>query len=520
MGAATLAVGIAFANLLILTLVRALDRSRELAVRMAVGAGPGEPRRQLVLEAVIVALLGGAGASLLALWSTPWISRLALDFGGLARRDITIGLPTVLALGVSAIAGGALCGLLARPAATLTSLRGGRSDPVGHLAARRALVAAEAGVTLVLVALLAVVGTSLDRVLAIDPGFEPEGLVKAQLSLPPADYPDAASVTGFYAALRTGLASRLSGASVAIVDEAPMTGDGGRRAVALVGGDRGVDAVVRAATAGYFETLGVGVAEGRGYAPSEAEAVRIPVLASTELVRALGFEGAALGRALRIDGVDAEVEIVGVVEDVRHRALDEPLLPSLYLPAERFPSASSVLMVRSDHPPAIVIAAARDEVAILDPGLPLYGVATMADVVARSPGVPALRLLTVILAAFGLLAMALSALGLFGTVAHDVRRRAREIDLRVALGARPGSVVWGTLVRNGRPVLIGLAGGAAVCVALTGTISTLTVQVTAVEAGVLLVLASASVLVVTLGAALPAARAAARREPMAGLRRD
>jgi putative ABC transport system permease protein len=213
-------------------------------------------------------------------------------------------------------------------------------------------------------------------------------------------------------------------------------------------------------------------------------------------------------------------EVVGVVGDVKHRALEEPLLSTMYLPAAQFPSPSSILVIRSERPDATVIATVREEVARLDANLPVYGVRSMRDVVAASPGVPARRLLTAALAAFALLALLLSTIGLFGVAAHDVARRRAELALRVALGATPASVATTTLAHNALPVGAGLAAGGVLSIGATRALAaivhspdTLTFVGTGAIAALLIALTSFS-------AVLPVALRAGRSDPLGTLRTD
>src|SRR5207247_4594545 len=152
-------------------------------------------------------------------------------------------------------------------------------------------------------------------------------------------------------------------------------------------------------------------------------------------------------------------EIIGIVRDVKHRALDELPSQTTYLSAWQSPSRSSIVVVRSGRPDEHVVAAVREEVARLDRNLPVYRVRSMQDVIGASPGVPARRVLTATFLGFSLLAIVLGAIGLFGVVAHDVASRRSELALRIALGADPIRILTATLSRGaamiGWGVLIG-----------------------------------------------------------------
>ena len=177
---------------------------------------------------------------------------------------------------------------------------------------------------------------------------------------------------------------------------------------------------------------------------------------------ATGTPGGAawpIGRRVRVGTNGPEAEVIGVVSDVKHRALDEGLTPTVYQSAPQAPSRSSVLVVRSTQPDADTAAVVRDEVARLDRLLPVYGIRGMQERVDQSPGVPERRLLTAAFAAFALLAVVLSAIGLFGVVAHDVTSRRRELAVRMAVGADPVHIMTSTTGRAVSMVGIGLAAG-------------------------------------------------------------
>jgi ABC-type antimicrobial peptide transport system permease subunit len=212
-------------------------------------------------------------------------------------------------------------------------------------------------------------------------------------------------------------------------------------------------------------------------------------------------------------------EIVGVVGDVKHRALDEAVSPTVYLSAWQSPSRSSIVVARSARPVADVIAAVREEVARLDRDLPVYRTRSMQDVVAVSPGVPARRVLTATFMGFALLAVVLGGIGLFGVVAHDVASRRTELALRIALGADPMRILRATFGQGALMVGSGLAAGALLSIwatrALSGVVFA-TNHFDLLSVG----LAAAMLTVVGAGAVLPAARRAARTDPVIALRSE
>jgi ABC-type antimicrobial peptide transport system permease subunit len=219
-----------------------------------------------------------------------------------------------------------------------------------------------------------------------------------------------------------------------------------------------------------------------------------------------------VGRQIRLGQEALMADVIGVVGDVKHRVLDEAPVPTLYTSSLQEPSNSSILVIRSSRSAADVIAGVRDEVARLDSNLPVYRVRPMEEVVARSPGLPARRLLAAAFTAFALLAVVLSTIGLFGAAAHDVACRRAELTLRIALGAPPMRILRATLSRGVAMVGIGLALGSVLSIwavdALSGVIFTTG------RADALGIAVAAIVLMAAgAGAVLPAALRASHTDP-------
>ena len=230
---ASAAISLALINLTGLLVVRAIERHREFAIRRALGASATQLAKQLLIEAHVLVALGAVGGILVALWITPLVGRLALDqFGSVATSDLEVNWRAITALGLAVWPCAWLCGL----AVSARGLRAKGSDllsrtaPAGprELALRRLLVAAEITLAFVLLASLAVVGRSLQRTFAINPGFDAAHVLTAQVSLPPVRYPDLQRVAAFYQNIDQALSNRLGRENVAIVDELPLTGDSGR----------------------------------------------------------------------------------------------------------------------------------------------------------------------------------------------------------------------------------------------------------------------------------------------------
>ena len=523
-GAAALAMLIAFTNLAGLLIVRSIDRRRELAVRSALGARRSEIARQLLLEAEALVVMGTVGGVLLAWWLTPLLGRLALEqFGAVANRNLAVSWRVIGVVAMVAAACAAICGslpafLVARRS-IVSVLRGGATPPPRELTLRRVLVIGEVALAFVLLVSLTLVGRSLLHVLAVNPGFDAHGVLISQVSLPAASYPTLERVVSFYSALQSALEERLGPHAVSIIDELPLTGDRGRTLVRVRPTDIGRETVVREAGTAYFDVMRIPTVAGRSFDLRDNSSAPRRVVVSESLAASVFAFEQPIGRQISL-GATAEVaEVIGVVGDVTHRALDEALSPTVYLSAWQSPSRSRHVVVRSARPDANVIGAVREEVARLDRDLPVYGRRSMPELVAASPGVPARRALTATFMGFAVLAVVLGAIGLFGVVAHDVASRRAELALRIALGAAPLRIVSATLGHGALMVGSGLAAGGLLSIWAARALGAVAVgadRVDILSVGV----AAAILMVVGGGAVLPAARRAARTDPLIALRSE
>ena len=516
-GAVGLAMLIAFANLAGLLIVRSIDRRRELAVRTALGARPGEIVRQLALESGAIVALGMICGVWLAWWMTPVVANLALErVGEFAIRDVTLSWRVVGGLAFLACACAAICGWLPALSAAhrnaVDLLRRGLTPTARERGVRRAFVVGEVTLAFVLLVSMSLLGRSLFELLQVKPGFNAQGVIALQVSLPRTGYSTDERVAAFYSALHSALSERLGSRAVAVVDELPLTGAGGRRFVGTRSDDVGHEAIVRAVSANYFDVMRIPVVAGRSFELTDGAGVRPRVIISQSLANLVFASEQPVGRQIWLVQARQMADVIGVAGDVKHRTLDETPIPTMYVSMAREPSNSSAVVVRSERPASDVTAAVREEVARLDSNLPVYRVRSMTDVVAGSPGLPARRLLTAAFTAFGLLAVVLSAIGLFGVAAHDVACRRTELMLRMALGAHPMRIVRATLGQGVAMVGIGLALGSVLSIwavdALSGVIFT------SAQADLFSIGMAALVLMVTgVGAVLPAALRASRADP-------
>jgi predicted permease len=521
--AAALATLIAFTNFAGLLIVRTIDRRREIAIRSALGARRSNITIQLLAEAQVFVVIGTVAGVLLAAWLTPPVARVALEqFAGVAHRHVTLSWQVIATVALAASACAAISALI--PSVLIArsnpadALRRGATAPPHELRVRRAFVIAEVAIAFVLLASLTLVARSFIRLLTTSPGFDAHGVLALQVSVPAATY-DTQRTVAFYRTLQQALDDRFGPRTGSLVNEIPLTGDRGRTFVATGPTASPLSAVVREVGNAYFDVMRVPITAGRSFAAPDAAAVQPRIVISRSLAERLFASGDAVGRRIWLSSQTQWADIIGVVSDVKHRALDEQSLPTIYRYTLQVPSRSNIIIVRSSYPDADVVATAREEIARLDGSIPVYRVRTMRDVVDSSPGMPERRVLTAAFLGFALLALALSGIGLFGVVAHDVASRRVELALRIALGADPARIFIGTISRGASVVTYGAAVGALMSVWAARMLDRVGVPSTRADVmslGVPLVMLIAA----SAAAVLPVARQAAATDPLLTLRSE
>lgn len=539
LGAVGLLLAIACANVATLLLGRVARRRREIATRAVLGAGGGRIARLLLSESLILGLLGAVaglpiawgGRALLLEVAPPELALPALGVSDL--RFLAVGGLLGLATG---IAFGLWPALQARRSDLRRALQGaGRAATGadgGSPRAQRALVAAQVGLSLLLLVAAGLLARSLAARLAVDPGFEPEGVTTVRLSLPPRRYPTSTEIAvGLRAILDRASAvpgvTDVSGASAV-----PFSGRGGSSSFELAGREVGPDAqkpeaVRRAVLPGYFRILRVPVLAGRGF--SEADRIDAPRVATVSRAMAERFwpDASPIGGAIVWDEV--RWQVVGVVGDIRHEELEAEAKPAFYVPLLQMPEPRGVsMLVRASGDPAGVSAAGLDDgrprglagrlreaVWEADPALPVDEIDSLETMVGRATAGGRFR--TLLVAAFGLTALVLAALGAFGVAARSVATRVHELGIRLAIGADGRRLVREVLARE----LPALAGGLAVgLVAALAAAGLLRRFLFGVEARDPLTYAAAAALLATVGLAATwlAARRATQVEPVRALR--
>ncbi len=519
---------IACANIANVLLARAASRRREIAVRAALGAGRARIARQLLVESLLLSLAGGAVGLVAALWGVEALMRLA-PAQVLRTRPITLDLFVAGFTLAVCVATGVLCGLAPALKAAGQSLdpalregRGGQAEGWRRNRVRAGLVVAEVALCLVLLVGAGLLLRSLQRVLAVDPGFDPRGVLAVSLSLPAARYDGPAAKAALYERLVEEVGALPGVRAAAVVYTLPLGGSNRSNSFRIVDREeaagRSPDASYRSISSDYFRVMGIPLRRGRAFDRRDTAGAPRVAIVSESLARRFFPEEDPVGRTIETDE-DPSVKraIVGVVGDVRYLGLDAATEPEYYVPAAQAPEPGMTLVVKAAAEPGALGTELRARLRALDPGLPFRGVRSMEELMGQS--VAPRRFSATLLGAFAAVALVLAATGLYGVLAYSVARRSREIGIRLAVGARPADILRMVVAQGMLLALAGLAAGLAGSLLLARSLSGLLFGVGAADpatlAGVSCLLAAVALL-----ACWVPARRAARLDPMIPLRQE
>lgn len=532
LGAVTLVLLIACANVANLQLARAASRAREVAVRVAMGASPAALVRQLLSESLLLSLMGGLLGLLIALWGVPAL--LSLNAGNLPpARDIRMD-PAVLlfALGV-ALATGLVFGLAPAIRVSRTSLveslrEGGRGSAGdrGGLKLRRALVVATVALALTLLVGAGLMIRSFGRLIAVDPGFRPEPLLTFNVVLPETRYPNDTSRVAVWDRLTAEIGAIPGVRSVGGTSVLPFGGSWSTGSFAVEGYETPENSPrpwgdIRIVTPGFLTTLEVPLIRGRQFTEQDGMGAPRVGIVDEELARRYWPNADPIGKRItRGDPEDPEaqwVEVVGVVGHTMHEGLDGDRRVQVYLPMRQFGLGFLAVAVRTTGDPMAQLAAVRAAVKSVDPDLPVAAVNTMERLIEDSTG--ARRFSMVLLAVFSGLAASLAAIGLYGVMSFIVAQRSRELGVRLALGAAPGNVLRLVLQQGMWLVMLGVGLGLAAALLLTRVLKSMLFNVSTTDP-VTFVAISLLLIGVTLIATWVPARRATRVDPVVVLREE
>lgn len=521
---------IACVNVANLLLARAARRSREIAVRRAVGATRGQLLAQFLAEGLVLSSAGGVLAFLLSYWGVDVLIGVlprhidVLPAGiQIAVNARTFGFTAVLVL-LSGVLFGLAPVLQREPEQLSPALHEGARGMLTARARRVAggLVALQMALSVVLLIGTGVAVRSYLSLTGVDPGFDPDGVALMRTTLPANRY-SGPRVTDFFRRWQERAASVPGVTAAGVVNQFPPAGFAAAAFQVETASPREpLQADLSIATGGYFDALRVPVRAGRIFEARDDTAAGPPVaIVNEQFARAAFGAENAVGRRLRLSGDPNApwATIIGVVATVKNRGLDKPSQPEVFLPlaADRGQWNQLWLVVRTAGDPLAVVPAIREQMRSIDPEQPLYLPMSMQQ---------ALQFFTLprraaawLLAVFAGLALLLAAVGLYGVVSYTVARRTREIGVRVALGASAGDVL--RLVFSGGMMLAGAGAAAGIAAAaVLARIASGAVYGIAPHDPLVFFAAPAVLLLVTAGATLLPARRAARVDPVVALRYD
>jgi putative ABC transport system permease protein len=520
---------IACANVTNLMLARLAGRQKEIAVRLALGAGRGRLIRQFLTESLMLSALGSFLGLLVAAWGIEGLRRLAPpDLPRLS--EISLNGPVFVWTFSILILTGILLGLAPALHASNPDLNSSLQESGRTTGGRkrnrlsRTLVISEVALALLLLVGAGLMIRSSMRLQQVNPGFEGKNLLTLNIALPRQKYKENQQANFFFDQMLERIA-RLPGVEFAGgVDPLPMSGSDSSTGVLIEGqpivpsADR-AEAGERLVTPGYFQAMRIPLLQGRQFTEQDrADAPRV-VLVNQALAQRFFPSQRALGKRLGIedDGKLLWAEIIGVVGNVKHRSLDAEIKPELYEPYQQFPRNFMSLVVRTTVEPSSTIAAIRDQVLALDRDQPVFEIKTMEELLSHS--LAQSRFIMLLLGIFSALAMALAAVGIYGVMACFVTRRHKEIGIRMALGAQKSDVLKLVVVEGMGLAVIGIVLGLAASFALTRIIANLLFGIGPTDPATLIAVSLLLTSVAFLACWIPARRAA-RVDPMITLRAE
>jgi putative ABC transport system permease protein len=486
--------------------------------------------RQLLTESALLSLLGGGLGLGLAAWGVDALLSLAPQ--GLRPPTAPVIGASVLAFtfGVAALTSlvfGVLPALqIARWGGEFPLSDTGRSTGgVDRQRTRRLLVAGEIALALLLLVGAGLMVQSFRRLLAVNPGFRTADVVSARLALPRTGR-DSAQIIGFYQEL-VDRARALPGVSAgAAVSYLPLSREGARYSFSVEGQpfpepQQRPSSSFNVVTPGYFATIDIPLLQGRDFTAQDRGSTPGVVVVNQTLARRFWPHESAVGKRLTLDDDPDEpsdwMTVVGVVGDSRHRSLVDEIMPQIYAPEAQMGFEEMALLVRTPLDPASIAPAIHGLVASLDPEVPVADVHQLTQI--RDASISTDRFRTLLLGAFGLLALGLAAIGVFGVISYGVVQRTREIGIRIALGARSAEILRLVIGEGAVTVAGGIACGLIAGAALSRVLVTLLYQVKPWDPATFVVIATV-IAGVALGACILPARRALRVDPATALRAE
>lgn len=519
-GAVGLVLLIACVNVANLLLTRTADRQKELAIRLALGAGRARIIRQLLFESVLLALVGGGGGALLAVWITKLFSASLLT--SLPRsEEITVDAPVLLfTLAISLITA-LVFGLApafqgSNPNLNQTLKEGGRRSSGGsRRGLRDFLVVSEIALSLVLLVGAGLLVKSFLRLESVDSGFDSRNVLTMEVTLPRVEYPKTTEQNAFVQQALQRIEGLPGVKSAAATINPPLIGTWGM-SYSIVGHQNPALQIADNAniTPRYFQTMGIRLLQGRDFSNQDTETGQPAIIINETFARKHFLNENPIGQQINAAGRRV---VIGVVGDVKARGLDLESKPQLYLPYAQKPTSAPffTFTIRTESEPLRLAGAVQKQIESLDKNLPVANVRSLDQIVATS--LAQRRLIMALFSGFAVLAVLLAAIGVYGVVSYSVAQRTHELGIRVALGATWSDVLQLVLKQGVVLALVGVAFGVGAALMLTRLMSSLLFQVGTTDSATFILVASGLVLVVLLACYVPARRAT-KVDPLVALR--
>ncbi len=521
---------IACANVANLTLVRAAGRRREMCVRLALGAGHGRLVRQMLAESLMLALVAGL-AGLAVAWAGLHlmlaISPVKLAAFANATLDWRVAVFTMTVSVFTGVIFGIIPALQLSRADLNDGLRDGGRGTAGNRRAHRTrnlLVVAEVALAMVLLVGAVLLLQTFVRLLNVDAGFRPEGVLTVEVSLPRTAYPPPAAAD-FFDRVTARLAGVPGVQGVAVTSGVPLSGAENLRQVTIAGRpkpDPGRELIAdyRVVTAAYFKVMGIPQLAGQTL-PSTVIGNPSPAVLVNSTMAATSWPGQdPIGRRIKLTSFDQDSPwhiVVGVVGDTRQTGLDSSLRPQVYVEQRVDPGQQMIVLIKAAGDPLGFAPVARAAVLESDRNQPVGRIRPMTEVVAES--VSNRRFTMALVGAFAVLAFALSLVGLYAVVSHSVAERTQEMGVRLALGASPTSLLRLVLSEGLALTGIGIVLGVVGALIVTRFMAALLYGVAPSDALTLVVVAALLIASATAGCLVPARRAM-RVDPVSVLRAE
>jgi putative ABC transport system permease protein len=539
---------IACANVACLLLARLPARQKEAALRVALGASRRRIIRQSLTESLLLSVCGTAVGILLAVWGVDWLTTLlggnSSSFNVRLPRlseikiDVTaLGFTLAVSLATSLLFGLAPALAASKPDLNQTLKEGGRGTAGGRRRLRETLVVVELALALVMLIGAGLLLNSFLKLRAVDPGFNPRNALTMMVSLAGASQYVGPARETFYRQLTDRLTALPGVESVSAINHLPLAGDWWGTSLAIEGRPlpppgQEVIVIFRVSRPGYFQTMGIPLRAGRDFTERDTPDAPGVAIINETLARRHWPSADPIGKRVTLDDPRDNsrppqwLTVVGVVKDVKQNSWTDAPSNEIYIPFQHSRGffrgtaghyTSMTLVIRTSVEPQTLAAASQETVRSLDRNLPVSSVVMMEQVIADTLWQPRFNLQ--LIGIFAALAMTLAAIGLYGVMSYSVAQRAREVGLRMALGAQRGDVMKLVVGQGMKLALAGVASGLLASAALTRLMEKLLFEVSATDFSTFVLIAVLLTLVALVACWIPARRAT-KVDPMVALRRQ